>query len=91
MDAGEGRCALPVRPSVRPVHAGTAGFLYLDLLGYWTIAGVTQRQSYGFSYAIPTSPSLKGAQVGFQTLSFDARNLNTTMRLSNGLHWTLGQ
>jgi len=78
-------------PSARPVAAGQAGFVYLDFLRYWTVAGVTQNPSFGLSLKIPTSPSLKGAQVVFQTLSFDPRNLNTTLRLSNGLHWTLGQ
>ena len=78
-------------PSVRPQSAGQAGFLYLDLLGFWMVAGISQSQTLAQTYTIPNSPTLKGAQVVFQTLSFDARNLNASMRLSNGLHWTLGQ
>jgi len=78
-------------PAVLPIPAGSAGYLHLDLQTFWMVAGVAQSQTFTHSYPIPSSPSLKGAQVVFQTLSFDPTSLQSSMRLSNGLHWTLGQ
>ena len=52
--------------------------------------GAFAGKSMRLTLPIPNNPALKGIQLVFQTVAFDATNLAGTLELSNGLHWAVG-
>jgi len=81
---------LVARQALPPSPFGKTGWLHLDFQAYVGLIGVATGPTYTHTIPVPNSPTMNKVKVLFQTFSIDPQQLQMSLILSNGLHWTFG-